>query len=482
MKPSSVPNVSRSLLVLAIAFSGSSGAQPTWKRVFGGTAVEQVWGVEALSDGGFAVVGSTGSFGASSSDIYLLKLNEEGDRVWSKLIGGPQVDEGRALVEMADGGLLIAGLTNGGEQGGYDGLVVRTDVDGEVLWERTFGGPDWDMLYGVDQDGTGGAWLSGTTYSFGNGGDIWLLHLDVDGEVLFDRFYGGDTEDTGASVRATSDGGCIIGGARVSGGGDLDLHVLKVNSDGDQIWSRSFGGLGDDAARDIENTVDGGYSVLGWSRSFNPVIEQYHVKITGAGDLQWEKNWGQVNDQEGFDHLQLPTGEFASIGYVSQGGAGGKEMFLLKSNELGDFILGQTQGGTEDDLGRSIARAEGGYVLCGVTRSYGSGQWDVMAIRTNEVGFTDSDAVIEEFDPVSVRRSTRNEIMLMPNPSMGTFSVRGVDHPSTWRLLDGMGKQVATGSLGMENDVIVSQQPDGAYILELSIGPKILRTTVLIAR
>jgi hypothetical protein len=189
-----------------------------------------------------------------------------------------------------------------------------------------------------------------------------------------------------------------------------------------------------------------------------------------------------VSDQEGFDHLQTSTGEYASIGYVSQGGAGGKEIFLLKSTEMGDFILGQTQGGTEDDLGRAIVRAEGGYVLCGVTRSYGQGQWDIMVIRTNEIGFTDSDQVIEEFDPVPVSEQRMTELTLLPNPSDGTFTVRGAMHPSTWRLVDSSGREVGHGVLNRESDHIVSDRANGVYILELTMGPRVVRTPVIIAR
>ncbi|MCB9178798.1 MAG: hypothetical protein H6590_05185 [Flavobacteriales bacterium] len=456
--------------------------QPTWKRVFGGSAVEQVWDVAALGDGGFAVVGSTGSFGAASSDIYLLKLNADGERLWSQLLGGPGVDEGKAVVEMANGDLLIAGFTNAGTAGGYDGLVLRTDAAGEVIWERSFGGADWDFFHGIARDLDDGVWVVGTTYSMGVGGDAWLLHLDSGGEVLHERALGSELEDHGASVKATADGGCVIAGSQVTGSGDLDLLVVKLDSDGEEVWTSSFGGDEDDAARDIEVTTDGGYSVVGWTRSFNPVVEFYHVRMDASGEEDWYRNWGQVADQEGFDHVQLDNGEYASIGYVSQGGAGGKDMFLMKNGTDGGFILGQTQGGPEDEFGHAIVRAEGGYVIAGTTRSYGQGQTDIMVIRTNEVGFTDSDQVIAEFDPVSVVERPTNNALVYPNPSVGSFRVRGLTLPIQWRLTDSVGRVVRSGILTRENEEVWTDQPGGSYLLHCRAGQEDLHLVLIITR
>jgi len=456
-------------------------SQPTWKRVFGGAGVEQVWAVEALSDGGFAVLGSTGSFGAASSDVYLFKLDVDGERVWSRLFGGPQIDEGRALVELPDGGLMIAGLTNSGAFGGYDGAIWRTNSSGDLLWERSFGGADWDMLYGIDMDLEGGVWVAGTTYSMGVGGDVWLLHLDGEGQVQFEGSFGSDREETGSSLRATDDGGCVITGAHVTDASDLDVLVMKFGNDGSLQWNGTYGGAEDDAARDIEVTIDGGYSVVGWTRSFNPIVEQYHIRLDPTGETIWQRNWGQVNDQEGFGHIQVPTGEFASIGYVSQGGAGGKDMFILKNTGNGDFILGQTQGGTQDDIGRAITRAEDGFVIAGITNSYGQGQWDIMVIRTDEVGFTASDLVISELDPVNVQSFTLTEPQISPNPSAGEFTLSSTSCPCDWQLFDQLGRQVDLGRLWSSSETIVTSVPDGSYILEVLMPLGVSRTSIVIA-
>ncbi|MEZ4740493.1 MAG: T9SS type A sorting domain-containing protein [Flavobacteriales bacterium] len=152
-----------------------------------------------------------------------------------------------------------------------------------------------------------------------------------------------------------------------------------------------------------------------------------------------------MNDQEGFEHVQLVDGRYASIGYVSQGGAGGKDMFLLISDEGGWFMLGQTQGGPDDDFGRSLLRMDGGYLMCGISFSYGAGSSDVFLVRTNEVGFTDSDQVLTNFDPISVQEFAGPVAYksIYPNPSDGAFTIKA-DRPITHvRVLDGLGRVAA---------------------------------------
>ncbi len=467
------------VVVLFSCISLSSIGQPTWKRVIGGYDVEQVWDVIATADGGFVIVGSTGSFGAMASDVYMFKLDADGTHVWSQLIGGPGVEEARAIVEMNDGGFLLVGSTNAGDFGGYDGLVIRTSAIGEVLWQRNYGGSDWDFLQDIDLDGNDGVWVVGTTFSWGNGGDQWLMHLNADGDTLLSRRYGGISEEEGLSLIRTVDGGCVIAGSQVSETGDTDAYVVKVDAAASVEWANSYGGDSLDLARDVIQTMDGGFSLMGSTKSYGPVLEQYHLKLDGSGSEEWHRNWGQVNDQEGYQLLELPSGEYASIATVSQGGAGGKDMFLLRSYSDGGFLLGQTQGGDQDDLARALCRADGGYVMCGITRSYGAGQWDVFVIRTNEVGFTDSDEVIVTFDPVPVPEIDSESGIVYPNPSDGLFHLPLSSHFEQWRLINSIGATVLSGKFLSGSEVKCSLI-DGTYILELTGGKSIGRSKLVI--
>lgn len=440
-------------------------AQPTWKRVFGGLDVDRPHDVIVLADGNLMVLASTGSFGAGATDIYLLKIDPDGSRLWSALIGGPGIDEASALVELPDGGMMLVGMTNASSTNGYDGYVVRTDQNGVVQWQRSYGGLGWDFLRSIDADGEGGFWLVGETSSEEPGPRAWLLRIDADGDVLEERTYGVSTEAW--SVRATVDGGCIFAGVVVASNGLPDAYVAKLDADAELVWDSAYGGDSLDFARDIILTLEGGYSILGSSRSYANVIEQYHVKIGADGAQDWFRHWGQIADQEGQQHLQLPTGEYASIGYVSQGGAGGTEMFLLKSAMGGDYILGQTQGGAENEIGLALARVDGGYLMCGTTESYGTGMQDIFLIRTNEVGFTTSDEVIAEFDPVSVPVVDIAHLLIFPNPSSGEFFFPASPSAVRMEVVDAAGRSVCVQRLSPGTTRVFLDLPAGLYTARL---------------
>jgi hypothetical protein len=176
-------------------------AQYTWRMAYGAFGPEEGRSVCVASDGDFVVAGSTGSFGAGTSDIYLVKIDGQGGVVWTRTIGGAMIEQANDLVRMDDGGWMVVGTTNDpGGGGGYDGLLVRTDADGNELWRRTYGGDGWDFLRRgwlmTDQ----ALLMVGQTFSQGEGGDVWLIKVDQMGDTLWTRHYGGPETEDGASV------------------------------------------------------------------------------------------------------------------------------------------------------------------------------------------------------------------------------------------------------------------------------------------
>jgi len=474
-----------SLMVLSLLSTITVIAQPTWKRVYGGYDVDLASDAVATVDGGIVVVGTTGSFGQGSSDVYLFKVNGDGIRQWSTTLGSPAIETANALVLMSDGGFLIAGTTNATSTGDYNGLVMRTDENGNLLWQRDHGGDGWDFLYSAAATPDGGAVLAGLSYSEGLAGVAWILRVDAEGDTLWTTHLAGAGYTDARSVKVTPDGGFVIAGRRTDETGEGDALVAKFDGSAVLEWSYTYGGDSLDFARDIILTSDGGYSILGVTKSLAAVSEQYHFKIDAFGNLEWQRNWGQIADQQGFQHLQLDNGEYASIGFVTQGGAGGKDMFLLKSGTDGDFIFGQTQGGVQDDVGHAILRLDGGYLMCGITESYGSGLWDIFLVRTNEVGFTASNIVINSFDPLSIEEPTpaAAPLVLFPNPSTGWIEI-GFGAPLVEvRLLDALGRVVEQHRLNAGVSRISSRLPSGAYILEATAqNGELRRGRILIER
>lgn len=400
-------------------------AQYTWRMAYGAFGPEEGRSVCVASDGDFVVAGSTGSFGAGTSDIYLVKIDGQGGVVWTRTIGGAMIEQANDLVRMDDGGWMVVGTTNDpGGGGGYDGLLVRTDADGNELWRRTYGGDGWDFLRRgwlmTDQ----ALLMVGQTFSQGEGGDVWLIKVDQMGDTLWTRHYGGPETEDGASVTIGPDGRIVIAGSVALEGGDVDAQVLKLDDQLAVQWVHQYGGDSLDLARDVVATSDSGYSIVGATRSFSAWDEHYHFKVDAFGNLEWQKHWGQVNDQEAFRHLEMPSGDLVTTGWTKTSGGGGKDMFIFFSTSQGEFLAQHTFGGGQDEMGYGMARSADGFVACGVTGSYGYGGNDVFVVRTDSAGTTMTEDVGTFYDPLWIGQVDMDHPWApYPNPSTGLVNI-----------------------------------------------------------
>lgn len=412
-------------LLVCLLWCRPTLAQETWRIAYGAYGPEEGRSVKVVSDGNIVVAGSTGSFGSGASDIYMLKIDPSGVVLWSRTIGGAMIEQANDLVQLSDGGWLVIGSTNSsGGEGGYDGLLVRTDAEGQVLWERQYGGADWDFFHSGIRRDDGSFLMVGQTFSYGSGGDVWLVCTDQQGDTLWTKHFGEEGLDDGQALVTTPDGGLALAGSSLSMNGNENALVVKLNDQFNVEWSNTFGGDSLDIARDIVTTLDGGFSVVGVTRSYSSFAEHYHFKLDQAGYMQWYKHWGQVNDQEAYRHVELPSGRFATVGWSKTSGGGGKDMFILLSDPLGEFLEQHTFGGVEDDEGYSIAPSTDGFLLCGATLSYGAGGKDVFVVRTDTSGNTETEYVSSFFDPLVIGRNPSvAEHTPYPNPSTGLVNI-----------------------------------------------------------
>jgi len=459
-------------------------AQVTWRRAFGAFANDDCQVVRVVSDDLFILAGTTGSFGGGASDIYMLAVNGDGILQWSRPIGGQQIEQCTDMRIAEDGGMWLVGNTNAGTNG-YEGLLIRTDATGEPLWQRTYGGQDWDFFHSVQTTSDGGVLISGQTFSYDDtGGKAWLLRMDSSGDTLWTHVFRSDEEQVAYAAIATQDGGYALCGATTTPDRELDAWVVKLNAERVIQWSGNYGGDSLDLAKDIIQTIDGGFSAIGSTRSQSAFVESYHLKVDATGGEEWSFNWGQISDQEGSELLQLPSGEYLHIGYTTTSGGGGRDMFIQKSGIVGEFVFGTTFGGFENDEGSSIALTSTGYVCGGVTSSYGAGGKDVFLVRTDLNGLTASQSVTAQFDAVEVPEiEQRNTVKVFPIPSEGWFIVEGISVPLQAKLLDMTGRcaEWIKGSLvGSRVEVSV---PSGMYTLEWTENSgRVHRRSIIIAR
>ena len=374
-------------------------------------------------------------------------------------------------MQISDGGYIVTGTTNSGGAGGYDGFLARLDDAGSPLWERTYGTSSWDLVHGLDVLADGFV-MTGQTYSSGDGsGDMWLVRTDLEGEELWSRTFDSPGQDEGRSVRTTSDGGFIVAGSTSLDGDDPNVLVVRYDQAGNEVWHSASGGPGVELGYSVDALNDGGFVVVGYTTSFSARRQMFMARYDAGGSELWSRAiTGSGNDWEARAVRELSDGNFAVAGYTKEYGAGGKDCSLLFTDPGGNFISGPTYGGTADDEAWSLDLTDdGGYLIAGSTKSYGPGIEAMFVIRSD--GDTLNGSVVTALDPLSVPSvQTNDQVLYHPNPiaSGGVLTFSGSLSPtSAITLLDVQGRIVS--SLRMNGpSVVIPQLHPGLYCIRYS--------------
>jgi hypothetical protein len=338
-----------------------------WTKTIGGPAREEGNSLIQTSDGGYAIAGYTESFGAGELDVYVFKLDAKGNLQWTKTIGGKKEDAGTSLIQTSDGGYAITGFTNSFGAGDWDVYVVKLDAQGNLQWTKTIGGPKGDEGYSLIQTSDGGYAIAGYTESFGAGGhDVYVVKLDAKGNLQWTKTIGGPKDDEGYSLIQTSDGGYAIAGYTPSfGAGGADVYVVKLDAQGNLQWTKTIGGPGNEEGFSLIQTSDGGYAIAGHTNSFGAgEWDVYIVKLNADGNLQWTKTISAKNKVLGkLSLIQTSDGGYAIASHTPSFGAGGADVYVVKLDKNGDACCAVSQ----------TSRVGSGGRLRSATSSIGSG-------------------------------------------------------------------------------------------------------------
>jgi hypothetical protein len=221
------------IILLFSLILGGVAAATMWIKTYGGTGVEYDWDMIETSDGGYAIIGETSSFGAGDLDFWLVKTDSAGNELWNQTYGGISGDGGDSVVETSDGGYAIAGQTGSYGVGARDFWLVKTDNKGNIEWNQTYGGTSNDICFSFAETKDSGFALAGHTQSF-DGGDwnIWLVKTDADGNAQWNQTYGGTNTYSGGYLVETSDGGYAIAGYTFVDYFNPDFLLIKTDESG----------------------------------------------------------------------------------------------------------------------------------------------------------------------------------------------------------------------------------------------------------
>jgi len=446
-----------SVILLGLFLVSLSHAQQRWERSYGGTGDDLGYFVQQTQDGGYIVAGTYDYLG-TDPQVYLIKTNAFGDTLWTRTYEETGADWGNSVQQTSDGGYIVAGTTRSFGNG-WQVYLVKTNASGDTLWTRTYGGAGDDWGYSVKQTSDSGYVIAGHTTSFGNGDQVYLIKTDASGDTLWTRNYGGAGDDYGFSVQQTQDGGYIVAGGYDYFGSDPQFYLVKTNASGVTLWTMTYGGTGGDMGHSVQQTQDGGYIVAGTTASFGNSYQFYLVKTNAFGDTLWTRTNGRAGGEWGRSIQQTQDGGYIVAGHSTSFG-NGLQAYLIKTNATGDTLWTRVYGGTGDDYGYSVQQTlGGGYIIAGATTSFTNG-FQVYLIKTDGNG----NVGVEE-SRQGDKGTRRQGVTARPNPFTSFATVPGHEE-ERFSLYDVSGRKVGT----YRGDRVGEELGLGVYFLKPEQG------------
>ncbi|PKH49593.1 hypothetical protein CXF68_02300 [Tenacibaculum sp. Bg11-29] len=326
-----------------------------WQKTYGGSKDEKAYQIIKTNDNGFAIIGynksNDGDLSANKGfeDIWILKLNSNGDILWKTNTGFSGTDKGFSIIQTNDNGFFVGSLLDVTASGGLgnarsaarrhaggDYWGIKLNSSGNIEWRKYFGGTNTETCYGVTETSDGylmiGASDSVDVDIKNNKGsyDFWIVKIDKSGTLLWEKSFGGSEIDEARAITPTNDGNfIIIGDTRsedkdvLKNNGGADLWIIKINTNGDLIWEKNYGGSSFDVGRSVHKTLDGGFLISGSSRSSDNGLtnkgqnDAWILKIDNNGNQQWQQTVGGTEIDFCYDAIELANGTIIAVGESS---------------------------------------------------------------------------------------------------------------------------------------------------------------------
>ena len=377
--------------------------------------------------------GNVSGLHGTAYDIWVFKTNAAGNLVWQNTLGGIGGDYGYEIYLTPDGGYLVAGTSssNDGDVTGHHGVSTSPDIwlaklnnSGELIWQKSLGGNGGEVINDLIFTDDGGYIFAGRTHSVNSGDvvgghsifsdDIWIVKTDSTGNIIWQKVYGGTEDEIAYAMLETADGGFIVAGQAnstdfdVSGNhGEDDIWILRLNNTGDLLWQKSLGGTFDDQALDMCKTYDNNFIISASSKSNDDDVSGHHglnittdywiLKIDSLANIIWQKSFGGTENETPTDiemtlagDYIISGGSFSSDGDISAhyGSTLYADYWILKIDNDGNLLWEHSYGGTNYDYASSLVpTADLGLIVCGQTQStdmdvtYNHGVNDVWLIK-----------------------------------------------------------------------------------------------------
>ena len=390
--------------------SANSFGQPVFQHMYGGVNQEISLVALPCPSGGIYYCGATTSTGSGDADPVLMKLDDNGQVIWARAIGGVNYDVAGAMTLAADGGLVCAGSTKSFNGNTLDDLYFfKTDSLGAMQWSKTFSTSDLDVASAIIRTSDDGFAITGFIRVAGIK-KVLLIRTNSNGDTLFTRMYGGVSDDQGVELFQTADSGFVITGKTFTQSlGESDILLMRTNAQGDLLWAKSFGDTHWDEGAGIMQLMDGNYLLSGSTISFGQGdFDILLMKTDTSGNILWGKTYGGLKTDACYTARENADGSIVTSGYTNSMGYGhslrmgnmagvqsgdrgddSTNIFLMKVDAVGDTIWTRSYGdGAQDEAFHFAKMSNGDYIIPGFTTSYTnfSDSTQMLLIRADSMG------------------------------------------------------------------------------------------------
>jgi len=366
-------------------------ASVKWSKVFTGENRDRAFAIHPAPECGYVIAGMRMLGSEEMTDALVMHVNKFGEVVWEETYGGAFQDAAYAITFSDEEGFVIAGKTE--VAGRQDQLYVRKILsDGSKQWDYTFDGPEDDGAYAIGRVESGNYYVAGyTTDTAGDRKrDILVVKLSSEGSCLSHKTYGGNNFDEARALVVTQGGDVIIAGSIRNVDGSDDGWVLKLDKDGNELWEKTYGGIGDDVIYSIKETSDGGYVFAGYTDSTGAGgNDMWMVKLAAGGEIQWEKTYGGVEDDIAYALTTTTEGGYVLTGMKSPVYSTEHEAVVMRLDANADQVWERSFSSApeSDNAGYALMPApDGGFAMTGKTTSY-EGLDDIIMLKIDADGW-----------------------------------------------------------------------------------------------
>ena len=461
--------------------------QVSFYKYFSGTGYDTGQGISQLEDSSYIVTGLSGSFG-EDSEAFLLKLTKQGQYQWSNHYGGNEADWGRRVLYNQDLGYYIVGNSNSFSSGDYDALVVKTDLQGNQLWSKTYGTGDWEQINdAVFASDSGIVMVGMTQVLIGGGSDIYMARLNQNGDTLWTKTIGGVGQDVANTIINVEDSMFIVGGEYFNQDSLLSKgFLMKINQNGQVVWMNQIGDNGSFGITDVTLFTNKIYAT-GWK--WDPLLNE-HDNYSGRYELNGALYYESVFVNQGdviLDELTF-NGNLSKlyIGYRNENFSSslfGLDVTIGRFNSAFDWDNGPVNiNNLEDEkVEQFMATSDGGVIAVGWTSgllavgNYPVGGSKVYVIKigpNDEIPITTG---IQAINPlVSIVEEVQDLKNIYPNPTKGSLTLEGFITPIHYTVYSSLGKLVAD-AVTYDAQLSLDSLQSGVYLIKINDEPTIFR-------